>query len=112
MSTKVTELRLGSGTQHPLNGGLCLNEEGSINLSQASSLTNITYDDGGVPIKRWGQTYLYDTSLGSGGINGIYPEYKDKTIIAWSTKLYTQVSNNQPVEIYSGLANSKAFFFT
>lgn len=107
------ELRLGANSKYPLNGGLCLDQESNIALSQSpyGGLINMCCDDGGLPIKRWGQAYLYPTSLGSGGINGLYPDYKGYTMIAHGTKLYKQSGNNNPVEIYSSLTNSKVFFF-
>jgi hypothetical protein len=108
---KEYELRLGANGKIPLNGGLCLDQESDINLTQSPYMVNLNCDDGGMLIKRYGQAYVYETSLGSGAINGVYSNYKDKTIIAHGTKLYTQVGSNQPVEVYSGLANSKAFFF-
>lgn len=108
-----TELRLGANSKYPLNGGLCLDQESSIALSQSpyGGLINMCCDDGGLPIKRWGQAYLYPNSLGDGGINGLYPDYKGYTIIAHGTKLYKQSGSNNPVEIYSSLTNSKTFFF-
>lgn len=107
------ELRLGANSKYPLNGGLCLDQESSIALSQSpyGGLINMCCDDGGLPIKRWGQAYLYSTSLGAGGINGLYANYKGYTIIAHGTKLYKQSSSDNPTAIYSSLANSKAFFF-
>lgn len=108
-----SELRLGTNSKYLLNGGLCLDQESSISLSQSpyGGLINMCCDDGGLPIKRFGQAYLYPTSLGTGGINGLYPSFKGFTIIAHGTKLYKQSGSNQPIEIYSSLANSKAFFF-
>lgn len=108
---KEYEMRMGANSKIPLNGGLCLDQESDIALNQSPMLVNMNNDDGGMLIKRMGQGYVYETSLGTGGINGVYANYKGKTIIAHGTKLYTQTGNNQPVEIHSGLANNKAFFF-
>lgn len=109
---KTSELRLGGDSKYPLDGGLNLqSQESAIKISQSPYMLNMNSDDRGTLIKRWGQTYVYPTSLGAGGINGVYPSYKGYTIMAWGTKLYKQQGNSQPVEIYSGLANSKAFLF-
>lgn len=110
---KEGELRLGSSSKIQLDGGLCLYEESSIGLNQSpyGGLLNMCLDDGGMPIKRPGQRYLYENSLGDGGINGLYADYKGYSIIAHNTKLYKQRGAEQPSEIYSGLDNSKAFMF-
>lgn len=110
---KEGELRLGSTSKTQLDGGLCLYEESSIGLNQSpyGGLLNMCLDDGGMPTKRPGQRYLYQTSLGEGGINGLYADYKGYTVIAHGTKLYKQRGTEQPTEIYSELANAKAFMF-
>lgn len=110
---KEGELRLGSTSKTQLDGGLCLYEESSIGLNQSpyGGLLNMCLDDGGMPTKRPGQRYLFQTALGEGGINGLYADYKGYTIIAHGTKLYKQIGSEQPIEIYSSLANSKAFMF-
>lgn len=108
---KDYELRIGSNSKIPLNGGLCLDQESSIDLSQSPYILNMCLDDGGLLIKRFGQGNLFPTSLGIGQINGVYADYKDKTVFAYGTKIYTQVGADQPIEIYSGVSNSKAFFF-
>lgn len=106
------ELRLGANTKTLLDGGLSLEDESLINLNQSPSMPNICYDDGGLPITRGGQAYLFNSSLGSTPINGVFPDYKGQTVLAHGTKLYKQTGSNQPIEIYSGLTDSKAFFFT
>lgn len=110
---KEGELRLGSTSKTQLDGGLCLYEESSIGLNQSpyGGLLNMCLDDGGMPIKRPGQRYIFQKSLGDGGINALYPDYKGYTIIAHGTKLYKQRGAEQPTEIYNELSNSKAFMF-
>jgi hypothetical protein len=110
-SNNIKELRLGANSKYLLDGGLCLDQESSIDISQSPYLLNMTLDDGGLPKSRLGQANLFPTSLGTDKINGVYPDYKGYTIFACGTKLYKQQSGNQPIEIYSSLTNSKAFFF-
>ena len=111
---KSYELRIGTGSKYAFDGGLCLNEETAIGLSQSPTggLLNICLDDGGNPTKRQGQRYVYETSLGDGGINGLYGDFNDYSIIAHKTKLYKQKGNDNPIEIYSNLKDKKCFMFT
>ncbi|MDP4147477.1 MAG: hypothetical protein Q8936_23915, partial [Bacillota bacterium] len=104
-------IRLGADGKYSLDGGINLSfQETALPYSQSPYLLNVNADDRGTLKKRQGQTYL-DTSLGSGGVNGI-TVYKNKIIKAWSTFLYSEnLDGTSPVQIYSGLANSKAFFF-
>ena len=111
--SKINTLRLGASSKIPLDGGLCLDQETSIDLSQSpySGLKNMCLDDGGLPSKRQGVTNLNATSLGVGPINGIYDNYKGKAVLAWGTALYTQVGSSNPVLIYTGITNCSAFFY-
>lgn len=83
--------------------------------NRSPEMLNMIFYDKGRPEKRTGFDKLYANSLGAGAVNGIFEfKKKDGTIkflIAHTTKLYTQTGTNQPVEIYSGLANAKARFF-
>jgi hypothetical protein len=96
-----------------------LNVSGSpteISQNQSPDMLNMTLDLNGALNKRTGYSKVFPTSLGTGRINGLY-EFKksDGTsifLMAWGTNLYTQSGNNQPVSIYSGLANQKVHFFT
>ncbi|MDP4147436.1 MAG: hypothetical protein Q8936_23710, partial [Bacillota bacterium] len=86
-----------------------------ISQNQSPDMLNMTLDLNGALNKRTGYSRVYTTSLGTGKINGLF-EYKksDGTsvfLIAWGTQLYTQSGNDQPVSIYSGLANQKVNFF-
>jgi hypothetical protein len=83
---------------------------------QSPDMLNMNIDERGSLNKRTGYERVYPTSLGTGKINGIF-EYKkaDGTsdfLIAHTTKLYKQLGNSQPVQIYSGLANASIHFFT
>jgi hypothetical protein len=113
MSTlnKAMELRLGANSKYMLDGGLCLDQESNIALSQSPNLLNLTLDDGGLLTSRLGQANVFTTSLGTGKVNAVYPDYKGKTLFQYGAKLYTQEDNEQPIEIFSGLANNKACFF-
>ena len=107
----MKELRIGTSEKFNFNGGLCLAEENGIALNQSPKLLNVCLDDGGNPSKRPGQKYIYETSLGEGGINAIYGDYKGYLIVAHGTKLYRQRNNAQPEEIYDELEDKKAFIF-
>jgi hypothetical protein len=68
-------------------------------------------NDGGLPTGRQGQANLFPSSLGSGPVNGVFDDYKGKTVMQYGARLYTQAGAEQPVEIYSGLSNARTFFF-
>lgn len=73
---------------------------------------NIQLADNGLPDKRNGFEQIFNTTLGTGKINGAYKGlYKSKIIFSWGTALYTQTGTNQPVSIMTGLANAKSYFF-
>ena len=109
---KEYELRLGVDNESSLNGGLCLDEESSIKLNQSpyNGILNMCLDNGGQLTKRPGQKNLF-TSLGAGGINGLYGDFKGYTIFSHSNKIYKQKGTEAPIEIYTGSANAKTFFF-
>lgn len=109
---KNNEMRIGASSKYQFNGGLCYEDETSIELNQSpyGGMLNVTLDDGGMPTKRQGQSWLFENSLGEGSINGL-TIYKGNTIIAHGTKLYKQNLNLNPVQIYDGLDNSKVFMF-
>ena len=96
-----------SGLNYMLNPSM-------ISSSQTPECQNVRVRDKSIG-KRPGFKRLYPTSLGEGATNGISPYIKASgtkfRLIAWSTKLFTQEDNDQPVEIKSGLANAKAYFF-
>jgi hypothetical protein len=110
---KPSILRLGSNSKDRLDGGLCLQQESSISLSQSpyEGLLNMCLDDGGLPIKRQGQSNLNPTSLGATPINGIYENYKGKAVVTWGTSLYMQTGSSDLTSIYSPITNCKAFFY-
>jgi hypothetical protein len=87
-----------------------------IDQSQSPDMLNMNIDERGALNKRTGYERVFPTSLGAGPINGMY-EYRKANgtvifLIAHGTKLYTQSGNNQPVEIYNGIANQRVNFFT
>lgn len=87
-----------------------------IDPNQSPDMLNMNIDERGALNKRTGFERVFPTSLGLGQINGLY-EYRkpDGTVLfllAHGTKLYTQSGNEQPVQIYDGLADSRVDFFT
>lgn len=102
-------------TYGDFSGGLNLRDNPSlISPSQSPEMQNCRVRDKTVG-KRPGYSHLYPTSLGAGKVNGLSPYIKASgtkfRLIAHGTKLYTQSSNEQPVEIKSGLTDAKASFF-
>lgn len=86
-----------------------------IDQSQSPEMLNMNIDERGALNKRTGYERVFPTSLGPGQINGMYVFRKsDGTeifLITHGTKLYTQKGKEQPVVIYSNLANQKVDFF-
>lgn len=108
------ELRIGTSAKVQFDGGICYDDETSIELNQSpyGGLLNMCLDDGGMPIKRPGQQYIYETSLGDDGIKGLFADYKGETILVYGNKLYKQSGAHEPVELYSGLSEEKVFMFS
>ena len=108
------ELRVGASAKTQFDGGICYGDESAIDLSQSpyGGLLNMCLDDGGMPIKRQGQAYVYTESLGTGGFTGMFADYKGETILAHGGKLYKQTGSLQPVELYDGLSDMKVFMFS
>lgn len=109
----MSELRLGADSNIRLDGGISYKyTESQLNDNQSPFLQNVNADDRGSITKRKGQKWTYDTTLGSGGISGAFGRlYKGQKVISWGTGLYTQSGSSQPVQIFSGLSNSKGTFF-
>jgi len=103
------EIRFGADGKYPLDGGINLwRQETALPMNQASDILNVNADDRGTLSKRKGQAFL-DNSLGAGGCTSII--YKGKIIKQWSTFLYSyNLDGSSPVQIFTGLAISKAFF--
>ncbi|ULT55395.1 DUF2460 domain-containing protein [Neobacillus drentensis] len=83
---------------------------------QSPDMLNMNIDERGSLNKRTGYERVYSDTLGPGKINGIY-EYKKSNsttefLIAHTTKLYKQSGNNQPVLVYTGLADANVHFFS
>lgn len=110
--TRVPELRLGADTNILLDGGYSLKYDPSqLRDNQSPYMPNMAFVNGELS-KRQGQTYVYPSSLGTGGFNGAFERlYKNQKVFAWGTALYTQSGSSAPVQIMSGLANSKGTFF-
>ena len=108
------ELRIGASAKVQFDGGICYDDETSIDLSQSpyGGLLNMCLDDGGMPTKRMGQQYVFENTLGNGGIKGMFANYKGETILVHGNKLYKQVAANNPEEIYNGLSNEEVFMFS
>ena len=110
----VKEIRLGTNTSNQLNGGLCLNEETALNISQSphNGLLNMCLDNGGVLCKRKGQAKMFSTPLGDSSINSIYANYKGYTILHYNTSLYKYQGSGMPTKIEgSSLSNNKSNMF-
>ena len=108
------ELRVGTNTNYPLNGGLCLNEETSLEVGQSphNGLLNMCLDNGGVLCKRNGQAYVFSEPINDSNVNGIYPNFKEFTIIHIGTKLYKYQGSGLPTEITGvTLADTKSNMF-
>jgi hypothetical protein len=86
-----------------------------IDENQSPDMLNMVLDERGALNKRTGYERVFQTSLGVGAINGMFQFRKnDGTtvfLLAHGTNLYSQSGSNQPVSIYSGLANAKVKFF-
>jgi hypothetical protein len=86
-----------------------------IDENQSPDMLNVMLDERGALNKRTGYERLYEFSLGSGAINGMFQFRKnDGTtafLIAWGTTLYTQKLNEQPLSLYEGIANNSVKFF-
>lgn len=108
------ELRIGTSAKVQFDGGICYDDETSIDLSQSpyGGLLNMCLDDGGMPTKRMGQQYVFENTLGDSGIKGMFANYKGETILVHGNKLYKQVAANNPEEIYNGLSNEEVFMFS
>lgn len=108
------ELRIGSSSKVKFDGGICYGEDTNIDLNQSpyGGLLNMTLDNGGMPIKRKGQINLFQNSLGTGGIKGIYANFKGNTIIVHGTTVYKQSGNSEPTVLYSGYEGANAYMFT
>lgn len=64
------ELRIGTSAKVQFDGGICYDDETSIDLSQSpyGGLLNMCLDDGGMPTKRMGQQYVFENTLGDSGL--------------------------------------------
>jgi hypothetical protein len=105
---------LGADANIRLDGGVSLKYvESQLNDNQSPYCINVNADDRGSLTKRLGQSNVYSSSLGVGGVNGAFRRlFMGKNVFAWGTALYTQSGSAQPVQIMSGLANAKGTFFS
>jgi len=99
-----------------IDGGLNIrNEQSQIADSQSPYTLNMVSDGKGGVQKRKGQQKVYATTLGPGAVNGYFDYRKiDGTVITvqfHGTKIYTQSSSEQPVEIYDGVADQRVTLF-
>jgi hypothetical protein len=85
-----------------------------VSMFRSPDMLNCHIDDN-IPEKRTGYERVFPISLGPGKINGLFEYYKkDGTkhkLLAHGTKLYTWERDQQPTEIYNGLANQRISFF-
>ena len=83
-----------------------------IDDNQSPDLLNIILDAQGRPDKRFGFERIYADSLGAGKINGMfYFVLKDGTtrfLIHHNTNIYTQSGTDQPVSIYTLMADNRS----
>lgn len=87
-----------------------------IDNHHSPDMLNMNIDEKGTLNKRTGYARVFETSLGTGKINAMYVYTKQDGssvfLLAHGTKLYTQLGNAQPVELYSGIQNGPINFFT
>lgn len=80
--------------------------------NESPDLLNIVLDSEGRPDKRFGYQRIYETSLGSGKINGLFNFVKKdgttRFVIHHGTSLYTQTGSNQPVLLFGSVANNRS----
>lgn len=84
----------------------------STQISEHNSpdMLNFNIDERGALNKRTGYERVFQTSLGTGKINGIF-QFNGVFLIAHGTNLYTQSGSDQPVSIYSNKADADTSFF-
>lgn len=90
--------------------------ETQIEPNESPDMLNMVLDEQGALDKRTGYKRIFTTSLGPGKINGMY-FYQKKNgttffLFAHKTNLYKTDASNNPVLIYSNLADTKINFFT
>ena len=125
----LPEIRIGTDGKFPLDGGLnLLRQEAMIEISQSPSLLNVNADSRGTLSKRGGiyglvggtlfpgdnvvpgDSLIPLTPIGDGACESIV--YKGKIIVRCETFLYQfDLDGTGQTTIYSGVANSKAFFY-
>ena len=111
---KSYELRLGNGTKYPLNGGISLDEETLIDLSQSpyDGLLNMCLDNGGTLGKRQGQEYILSNDL-EGHIQGVYSGYQGTVYFVCKGKFYKLLINSAeeiPSEVGLSQINDVSMF--
>lgn len=108
---KLYEMRIGSGTKNPLDGGLCLNEETSLDISQSphNGLLNMCLDNGGTLTKRLGQRYIFDEDINNKPIQGMYV-FKDKVFFVNNGSCYTLIDEVKE-NVNGSFSQNKVFFF-
>ena len=108
---KNYELRMGNGTKNSLDGGLCLNEETSLSVSQSPVLLNMCLDNGGILSKRDGQKFIFNTDLSSTKIQGMY-EFKDHIYYVTNGILYKFDGSTNTKLSGKSLGLNDVFMFT
>lgn len=97
-----------------LDGGYSCNTDSEIGDNQCADARNVWYDGKRIT-SRPGLQQVFATSVGTGQINGFMDYHKPDgtvvTLVHWGTGLYTQSGSNDPVLIYSGLANARSVAF-
>lgn len=93
-----------------------LNYTANIQDNETPDCMNIVISETQKPSKRLGYERVFETSLGSGNINGIFEYIKSdgskELLLAHGTKLYRWQYQQQPVEIYDGLADHEVNTFS
>ena len=112
---KRYELRLGANTKNMLDGGICLDEETSLDMGQSPflGLMNMNLDNGGILSKRDGQAYVFPSHLTNLPVNCIYNNYQGYSIIHAGTKLYKYRNLENPIRIgtETELSNNRSCMF-
>lgn len=118
MAIRIPTISVDSDTNQELipkiDGGVSYKyAESQLKKNQSPYMVNMNADDNGALAIRKGQTNVYETSLGAGGILSAFERpFNGYRIFQRDTKIYKQSDGYQPTEIFSGLTAAKGRFFS
>lgn len=107
---KMLELRLGTETDNSISGGLCLENDTTIDIKQSPEMLNMLIDNG-VLSKRKGQMYYFTSDVSTSKVNAIYCDFLGENILHIGTSLYKFTGNNTPTLLGTGLQNIRSSIF-